>query len=153
MKSVYPKLIEHDVKIMTVMPERTFWEKATILHHEANRPTTSNIPIRYSRHYYDLFMMINSQYYESSLKKLLLLEKVVNFKMKFYPRGFAKYEDASSGKLRLVPSELRIDELKKDYKMMEEMIFGEVPNFDEIIDTLNEVEVYINRLNKEPVVV
>ena len=37
--------------------ERTFWEKATILHHEANRPEHLEMPQRYSRHYYDLYRM------------------------------------------------------------------------------------------------
>ena len=35
----YPKIFEQkETAILTVAPERTFWEKATILHHEANRP-------------------------------------------------------------------------------------------------------------------
>lgn len=35
----YPKVFEQkETSILTVAPERTFWEKATILHHEANRP-------------------------------------------------------------------------------------------------------------------
>ena len=35
----YPQLFKQkEVSVLTVAPERTFWEKATILHHEANRP-------------------------------------------------------------------------------------------------------------------
>ncbi len=45
-KSLHKK----DTAILTVAPERTFWEKATILHHEANRPESSEMPQRYSRH-------------------------------------------------------------------------------------------------------
>jgi hypothetical protein len=33
------------------------WEKATILHAEAYRPESKKLPLRYSRHYYDLAMM------------------------------------------------------------------------------------------------
>lgn len=51
----YPHLFEQkETSILTVAPERTFWEKATILHHEANRPEDSPMPSRYARHYYDL---------------------------------------------------------------------------------------------------
>ena len=47
----YPKVFaQKDTAILTVAPERTFWEKATILHHEANRPESSEMPQRYSRH-------------------------------------------------------------------------------------------------------
>ncbi len=36
---VYPvQFSDASVSIRTTTPERTFWEKATILHHEANRP-------------------------------------------------------------------------------------------------------------------
>ena len=57
----YPFVFEQaTTSVLTVMPERTFREKATILHHEANRPHGSPMPLRYSRHYYDLFCMANS---------------------------------------------------------------------------------------------
>ena len=47
----YPKIFEQkDSAILTVAPERTFWEKATILNHEANRPEHLEMPQRYSRH-------------------------------------------------------------------------------------------------------
>ena len=40
-------------EVLTVEAERTFWEKATILHHEANRPAESAMPQRYSRHMFN----------------------------------------------------------------------------------------------------
>ena len=49
----YPKVFRQaSTKVLTTTAERTFWEKATILHQEAHRPETSKIPERYSRHYY-----------------------------------------------------------------------------------------------------
>jgi hypothetical protein len=55
---IFPQLFEYpSCKVPTIVAERTFWEKATILHHEANRPESSTQPQRYSRHYYDLAMM------------------------------------------------------------------------------------------------
>ncbi|MDO5845217.1 MAG: nucleotidyl transferase AbiEii/AbiGii toxin family protein, partial [Methanocorpusculum sp.] len=45
----YPKKFSQpSTDILTVLPERTFWEKVTILHSEAFR--TNNLPPRYSRH-------------------------------------------------------------------------------------------------------
>lgn len=47
----YPDVFEQKgTNILTVAPERTFWEKATILHHEANRPEHLEMPQRYFRH-------------------------------------------------------------------------------------------------------
>ena len=58
---VYPKLFEHPAtNVLTVLPQRTFWEKVTILHREANRSQNKDFPERYSRHYYDLYCMFSS---------------------------------------------------------------------------------------------
>ena len=64
--------------------------------------------------------------------------------MKFYPRKWARYEDVLVGKLRLVPKEFRFPEIEKDYKAMAEMIYGDYPNFEEIIKVLKELEKEIN---------
>ena len=58
----YPKAF-HKVSttILTSAAERTFWEKVTILHHEANRPENLSMPKRYSRHYYDLYCIAHSE--------------------------------------------------------------------------------------------
>ena len=41
-----------------------------------------------------------------------LLYKVVEFKMKFYPRGWAKYDEAQPGSFKLVPPSSRMAELE-----------------------------------------
>ena len=47
----YAHLFSHSTtEVLTVLPERTFWEKVTILHREANRPKDREFPTRYSRH-------------------------------------------------------------------------------------------------------
>lgn len=100
----YPKLLEQkDTFITTVAPERTFWEKVTILHHEANRPEYSAMPARYSRHYYDLYRMASTYIKEVAFNRLDLLNKVVDFKLKFYPRSWANYDKAVPGTMKLVP--------------------------------------------------
>jgi hypothetical protein len=56
---VYPRLFSRpECGVLTVEAERTFWEKATILHREAMRTERQGpMPPRYSRHYYDLWCM------------------------------------------------------------------------------------------------
>jgi hypothetical protein len=137
----YPNVMNQPyAKVLTVKPTRTFWEKATILHHEAHRPSTSKIPDRYSRHYYDLYMMSLGVSREGLLEDLDLLDRVVELKKKFYPRGWARYDLAKKGTLRLVPDQYRIDELEKDYKAMQDMLFGDIPSFNEIMDSLRDLE-------------
>lgn len=57
----FPNVFERRAcSVKVIMAERTFWEKATILHHEAHRPEDKPQPPRYSRHYYDLAKMAKS---------------------------------------------------------------------------------------------
>jgi len=130
--------------VRAIDAERTFWEKATILHHEANRPDTSVVPERYSRHYYDLFLMTQSEVRSKALADLQLLDDVVEFKKRFYPRGWAEYDQAKPGTLKLIPSPRILAAMRKDYSAMQEMIFGRRPSFDEIMDGLRELEREIN---------
>ena len=132
--------------VNTIVAKRTFWEKATILHHEANRPEESPMPTRYSRHYYDLAMMVQSEVKNEALADLELLKNVVDFKQKFYPRTWAKYEEAVPGTLKLLPPEFRLDSLEKDYKAMQNMIFDKYISFEEIINILENLEKEINEV-------
>ncbi len=144
-KDYYPNVMNHPfAEVLTVKPTRTFWEKATILHYEAYRPSTSKIPGRYSRHYYDLYMMSLGMPIESLIEDIELLIRVVEFKKKFYPRGWARYDLAKRGTLKLVPDKYRIDELEKDYKAMQDMLFGYKPSFIEIMDSIRELEKKLN---------
>lgn len=142
-----PALFEDpDCLVRTIDAERTFWEKATILHHEAHRPETTPVPARYSRHYYDLYLMVQSDVKQKALADFQLLENVVEFKKRFYPRGWAQYDLAKPGTLKLVPPDRILEAIQKDYDAMQEMIFGRRPDFDEIIAGLIALEVEINAL-------
>ena len=147
LKKIYPVLFEGDfIEVRTVLPERTFWEKVTILHHEANRPKDLPMPKRYARHYYDLFCIANSKYKDRAFQSLDLLEKVVLFKQKFYPRKWAKYEEANSKNIRLIPNTYRLKEIEEDYKNMREMFFGDYPSFDEVMSQIMELEKEIHKI-------
>lgn len=141
----YPQIFKQkSTEIITTTASRTFWEKATILHQEAYRPKGSLIPARYSRHYYDIYCMANTKVKDEALALPELLTQVAKFKQKFYPRGWAKYELARIGTLKLYPTEHSILELKKDYVKMRNMIYGNYPDLDTILDSINKLELEIN---------
>ena len=131
--------------VLTVMPERTFWEKVTILHKEAFR-TNGNFPARYSRHYYDLFCMDASPVKAAAFRNLDLLARVVTFKDRFYPAGNAHYDLAKPGTMRLLPLEDCLPVLRDDYAHMRNMLFGEIPSFEEIMTCIARLEKEINSL-------
>jgi hypothetical protein len=142
----YPQIFKQTgSEIRVVEAKRTFWEKATILHREAHR-TNGKLPDRYSRHYYDLFMLGNSDVKKEAFQDLDLLTKVVRFKDKFYRSPWARYEEATPQGIRLIPSQEFIGELKKDYDKMQSMIFGERISFDDIVSGLEILEDEIHRL-------
>ena len=104
----FPHLFEQTkCSVNAVVAKRTFWEKATILHQEANRTADKKIPLRHSRHYYDLAQMAKFPVKDEALKDLQLLEDVVVFKQKFYMSAWAKYEDAKVGTFKILPPEFR----------------------------------------------
>ena len=51
-----------------------------------------------------------------------LLKTVVDFKMKFYPRAWAKYPEAIPGTLKLIPPKYRFPALINDYEAMKDML-------------------------------
>ena len=141
----YPLIFRQtSTQVLTTTAERSFWEKATILHQEAHRPETSKIPERYSRHYYDLYCMAQKGVLEKALLQKDLLAQVAEFKQTFYPRKWAQYEYARIGSLKLVPAVHSMDRLRLDYTMMQSMIYGNYPDFDEMMHFIKELETRIN---------
>jgi len=144
----FPHLFSQSSTVVsTVVAERTFWEKATILHQEAHRPPASRLPPRYSRHYYDVYRLSRSTIRDKALAQLDLLQDVVDFKMKFYRSAWAKYEEARPGSLRLSPPAERVADLRKDYQSMRPMLFGTIPRFEDILAELAALEKTVNNNN------
>ncbi|MCO6512083.1 MAG: nucleotidyl transferase AbiEii/AbiGii toxin family protein [Aridibacter famidurans] len=139
----FPELFTSgNCEVVVTDAERTFWEKATILHEVAHRE--KSVPRNYSRHYYDVFKLCRGPIKESALSDLDLLREVVRFKERFYPSNRARYDLAKPGSFRLIPNEEVSRELENDYSAMREMIFGPVPGWDEIMAELKSLEIGIN---------
>jgi len=124
--------------------ERTFWEKATILHTEYHRPAGNPMRSRLSRDCYDLCRMAAHPDGQRAMKDLDLLDRVVRHKRIYFQSAWAHYEAAKSGSLRLVPPEHRLAELRADYQKMQEMFTEPPPLFDNILRQLRSIEDAIN---------
>lgn len=131
-------------EILTVLPERTFWEKVTILHREAFRAEDKPFPSRYSRHYYDLYRMSQTEVKANALADNDLLTRVVDFKDKFYRCPWARYDLAKRGTMRLIPPDYNLNKLRDDYEHMQNMLFGVKPSFEEIMAGIAKLEKEIN---------
>lgn len=133
------------VNVNAIGPERTFWEKATILHREYYRSQAGKpISERIFRHYHDVVVISKHPRGLSALKDLALLEQVVAHKQHFFREGGAHYELAKKGTLRLAPSDALEGDLRRDYEKMREMYFGREPDFDEVMNDIRELEAAFN---------
>lgn len=142
----FPDFFEDpDTTVTVLSARRTFWEKATALHAEAHRPANSATPQYFSRHYYDLAMLLESDDGKAAAADLDLLATVAKHKATFFRSGWASYDTARPGTLRLMPSEVRIKDLRTDYRAMAPMMFDErPPTFDDILAKIETLQETIN---------
>jgi len=132
------------VSVKVLGAERTFWEKATILHMLYHRPKDKGFAKNMSRHYYDLAELAKLDVRKAALGNLDLLSDVALHKSRFYPAAWAKYSEASPPTLRLSPTPELERKLRADYRNMQEMIFGASPDFGEILTVIAKLETDIN---------
>lgn len=133
-----------NVAVKALAIERTYWEKATILHAEAHREEGKATPSRFSRHYADLAALTHHAVAKEALNRDDLRERVVAHKQVFFASTWASYETAVPGSFRLVPGEARLQVLAQDYRDMREMFFGEPLPWEEIVARLRALEKSIN---------
>ena len=143
--SAFPDLLpkpQLDVKVLGI--ERTFWEKATILHMLFHQDPAKPLADRMSRHYYDMAQLIDHEAKDRALADLPLLEQVAHHKSVFFKAAWASYETAKPGTLRLAPSPELTTALRRDYAGMQDMIIGEAPDFDAILKAIRLFEEAVN---------
>lgn len=144
---VFPGLFtEWTCDVAALEIERTFWEKATILHAEYHRPAEKPTPDRFSRHYADLVAIAAHPEGKKAIQSPEVCARVVRWKSRFFGSAWANYSSAKSGGFRLVPPSYRLGDLKRDYEAMREMYLSEPVPFDGILDGLSRLESGINRI-------
>jgi Nucleotidyl transferase AbiEii toxin, Type IV TA system len=139
------KIAEPEVVVKALNAERTFWEKATILHQYANLPEDKALPARISRHYYDFFCLLNSNVKDQTVAKQELLERVAVHKSIYFASAWANYETARKGSLKLSPPQRIVAELKRDFGLMKDMFFGPVPDWNDVLNAIEKFEADFNR--------
>ena len=103
------------------------------------------MPPRISRHYYDFFCLLGSSIKQKTEANVALLSRVAAHKSIYFASAWARYDTAKVGSLVLVPPHNILEDLEKDYKQMNEMFFGDVPSFKEIIGLIKEFETKFNQ--------
>lgn len=131
-------------EVLALALERTFWEKATILHAEFHRPVASVMPDRYARHYFDMVRLLEHPQASAMLANDALRERVVTWKSKVFARSWARYDLAQRGTFRLVPPAHRHAALAQDYARMQPMFMSQPPSFADLMKRLEQAEMNLN---------
>lgn len=151
--TVQPYVVGHTVdlffptaEIPVLAGERTFWEKATLIHVECWRDDFQARVERKSRHWYDLSRLADHEIGEKALPDRALLADVVRHKKVFFASAQAHYDECLSGGLVLIPKNSNLDALRKDYEAMRAsgMFEGEPMAFVAMIDRLSALQKEIN---------
>jgi hypothetical protein len=134
-------------EVTTIDPERTFLDKILILHgmtfyFDAKGLLRGNG--RMSRHYYDVHQLMSAPVGGEACTDNTLIEDCVRHARMFFHRGNTGLDAARRGSFRLGPPEAMLDLLRKDYEAMATMIFGEVPSFEAVLESVARAEEQLN---------
>ena len=94
----YPDFFEDpDAAVTVLSARRTFWEKATALHAEAIVQPALRPPQYFSRHYYDLAMLLDTDEGKAAATDFDLLEAVAKHKATFFRVGLGQLRHCAAG--------------------------------------------------------
>ena len=141
-KLILPYVTEHfsaldpapPFPVRVLSAERTFWEKACLLHEETFRPPGKPRKSRMARHYYDLWCLLRAGVGEKALANHALFQRVAEHREIFFRFSWVDYSTHQPGKFRLTPPLEHLADWKSDYAaMLGPMFFGDAPDFEEIL--------------------
>ncbi|WP_455663746.1 nucleotidyl transferase AbiEii/AbiGii toxin family protein [Phocaeicola sp.] len=118
--------------ILTAVPQKTFLEKAFLLH-ELFSTDGGAIANRKSRHLYDLEKMMDSEFALKAITDDELWNTIHHHREVFTHMKDVDYSPDIRDRISLVPPQNIIEEWRKDYEVMQTaMIYGESLTFDEL---------------------
>ncbi len=136
---------QRPTNIPTVLVERTFLEKMFLLHEEYQRPKEKSRIDRLSRHLYDIYKISKTDFAQKGLKNRMLYETVVKHRNSFTRMGGVDYNLHNPQTINFIPSEAYIADWENDYiTMQEQMIHGQSPSFEDLIESLKALNKQIN---------
>jgi Nucleotidyl transferase AbiEii toxin, Type IV TA system len=134
--------------VTTIEPARTFWDKIVIAHGlrrwYERRGTLRQEGQRVSRHYYDLYCLVRSDVGIAALADRELGADCVRHARLFFNRPDYDLASARSGSFAIAPVDGMIDALRRDFDQMAGMIFGVVPAFTDIHNSMLELHELVN---------
>ena len=135
--------------ITTVAATRTFWDKIVILHGMRHwydhRGVVRQEGQRITRHYYDVYRLLNSPVGREALSDMALGIDCAHHARMFFNRPDFDLDDTVAGNFSPAPADGMLQALERDYDSMSGMIFGQVPAFANVMNAAREIEARLKR--------
>lgn len=132
-------------QVTVLSPERTFWEKATLIHVECHRGVRETAE-RLSRHWFDLMALGNHQIGQQAMQNIPLLHDVVQLKNIFFNASYAHYDKCLQGEFLLLPNQDGLRLLTDDFNKMRQanMLYNSQVDFERIVASARQLQDLIN---------
>ncbi len=135
--------------VVTIDAERTFWDKVVILHGQRRwferRGELRRQGQRVSRHYYDIYRLLRSDVGQRAARDLNLAKDCARHARMFFNSSDLDLATAHPGTFALSPLLEMDTQLRRDYTAMAGMIFGDVPEWETIVETIRQFEEQVNK--------
>ena len=132
--------------IRTVVPTRTFLEKAFLLNEEFQKAKPRFR--RMSRHLYDLERLMDTEYGREALEDRTLYDAVVEHRRVYYDLKYVDYDRHSPERIDFIPPESELERWREDYaEMQRHFILGSALPFDELMVRMKELRERFRVLN------
>ena len=130
-----------DSNITTANAEKTFLEKAFLIHEMFSVEGRGTKAERKSRHLYDLVEMMKKGIADKAIKDDVLWESIRHHREIYTSVSGMDYTPDIRKKIVLIPREEILPIWEKDYlDMKNDMIFGERPSFTELIEEIRSLQ-------------
>ena len=134
-----------DVKVKTAIAEKTFLEKAFLLH-ELFSVSNEVEARRRSRHIYDLHMMMKQGIAEKAIPNNELWQTIHHHRSTLTSMQGVDYSVDIRKAIHLIPPQESLADWKKDYEdMTTAMIYGDRPEFEDLLKSMNQLEILFHR--------
>ena len=122
-------------RVKTVLPSRTFLEKAFLLNEEFQKEKPRSL--RMSRHLYDMYLLKDTGFGREALTDTDLYETIVKHRSLYYVDKRVDYNRHHPSLINFCPPDKVVDAWKSDYaNMLESFIYGKAPSFDELMESM-----------------
>jgi len=136
---------ETPFEIVAVEPRKTFMEKMMLLHEKFINGINLDKAERQSRHLSDLYNMDRQRITEQVIADKELYKTLLKHRANYVRLKGIDYSAMELHHLSFIPPDDVIEFFKSDYgKMKAEMMYGEMPEFEEMIIILRELNAKIN---------